>query len=266
MTTPTTPAQEQYIEANGLNIYYKQQGSGQPLILIHGGILTADSWQPYLPAFTERYNVFTPDTRGHGRTNNPTGHMSFGALAEDVVAFIKALNIEKPFICGYSDGGQVALEIGMRYPDLPRGLIIGGAYPEITPSSQVWVSSVLGDPQSPDVDIDKFESENPEFAAELSNDHGDNWKALLQNIKPMWNATLNYEKSDFAKVTAPTLVLLGDRDDFVSVEDGAAMYRNLPNAEMAVIPNANHPGLIFDEAKIALVLPIMLSFLRRHTA
>src|SRR5687767_3848021 len=122
--TETQPGH--FIHANGLDIYYQEHGQGQPLLLIHGGTLSGDSWQPYRAAFAQHFRVITPDSRGHGRTANPTGTMSFGLLADDMVALVQALDLHQPLICGYSDGGQVALEIGMRYPDLPQALVIGG--------------------------------------------------------------------------------------------------------------------------------------------
>ena len=255
-----------YVQANGLDIYYEEHGQGKPLLLIHGGILTGDSWQPYLAGMAEHYRVITPDTRGHGRTANPTGSMSFELLVEDMAALVQALDLNKPLIYGYSDGGQVALEIGMRYPDLPQALVVGGAHLELTEGSREWVRSILGDEESPDVDIEKFERENSDFATMLQRLHGpENWKMLLKQIKPMWNAHLNYTPDDFARIVAPTLVLLGDRDDFVPVEDAAAMYRLLPNAELAVVPGADHTDLIFSRAKIATIQPLILDFLLRHS-
>jgi pimeloyl-ACP methyl ester carboxylesterase len=269
MTAPahTESSRGRYIRANGLDIYYEEQGQGPPLLLIHGGVLTGESWQPYLAAFAERYRVITPDSRGHGRTANPGGAMSYRLMADDVAALAQALALSKPLICGYSDGGQVTLEIGMRYPDLPQALIVGGAYIELTEESRVWVESILGDARSPDVDTERFARDNAKWAAELQATHGpDNWKTLLKQIKPLWNATLNYSSEDFARVVAPTLVILGDRDGLVSVEEATQMYRLLPNAELAVLPGAEHTDFIFSPAKVALFQPLLLDFLLRHSA
>lgn len=264
--TPAEIVQGYYIQANGLNIYYEEQGQGRPLLLIHGGILTGASWKPYVAALAEHYRVITPDSRGHGRTANPTGEMSFRVMADDVAALIRALDLQHPLICGYSDGGQITLEIGMRYPDLPQALVIGGAYTELTEASRVWVKSILGDEHSPEIDTDLFERNDPEFAAMLQQNHGpDGWRMLLRQIKPMWNATLNYTPDDFASVVAPTLVLLGDRDGFVRVEEGLEMYRLLSNAEFAVIPGADHTDFVISPAKVALVQPILLDFLWRQS-
>ena len=271
MTATEQPESQrgQYIQANGLDIYYEEHGQsqGKPLILIHGGGLTADSWGPYLAAFAERYRVITPDTRGHGRTNNPTGTMSYRLLADDVAALVQALGLEKPLIYGYSDGGQVELELGMHYPDLAQSLVIGGAYLELTGESLGALRSMLGDLDSPDVDFEAFERENPGFAGMLKHNHGpDGWKALLKQVKPMWSARLNYSSDDLARIVAPTLVLLGDRDDLVPVDEAVRMYRALPNTELVVVPNANHGDLIFSAEKIGLVQPIILDFLSRHVS
>lgn len=268
MATPehTETQHGHYIQANDLDIYYEEHGQGQPLLLIHGGALTGDSWQPYLGAFAEHYRVITPDSRGHGRTANPTGRMSFRLLADDVAALVQALDLQKPLICGYSDGGQVALEIGMRYPDLPQALVVGGAYIELTETSRKWVRSILGDEEAPEVDTEQLERDNPAFTAMLQRLHGpDGWKGLLTQIKPMWNASLNYTSEDFAQIVAPTLVLLGDRDGFVLVEEGVEMYRRLHNAELAVLPGSEHTDLIFSPANVVIVQPLILDFLLRHS-
>ena len=111
-----------YVEANGLRVYYEVYGEGEPLLLIHGGTATSQSWASHLPAFAEHFRVFAPDSRGHGRTDNPTGGLGYRAMADDVAASIDALGLHRPLVLGYSDGGQVALELGMRYPGLTRAL------------------------------------------------------------------------------------------------------------------------------------------------
>jgi pimeloyl-ACP methyl ester carboxylesterase len=267
MVTPqdTETRQGQNIQANGLNIFYEEYGQGRPLLLIHGGLLTGASWGPYVPAFAEHYRVIAPDSRGHGRTANPGGNLSYGLLADDMAALVQALDLQKPLIYGYSDGGQVAIELGMRYPDLPGALVIGGAYPELTEESQKSVRTLLGEADTPDVDIERFEREYPDFAEGLRKDHGPGaWKSLVKQVKPMWNAMLNYTPEAFASITVPTLVLVGDRDGFLPVEDSVAMYRLLPNAELMVVPGAGHGHLIFSAAKIAIIQPLILDFLQRH--
>ena len=132
MTPPDGTQHGHIAEANGISIYYESHGHGDPLLLLHAGSLTGDMWQPYLAGFAERYRVITPDMPGHGRSGNPTGAMSYRQLADDTVAFIQALDLREPLIAGFSDGGQVALEIGMRHPTLPKSIAMGGVYFRVT--------------------------------------------------------------------------------------------------------------------------------------
>jgi len=119
--------QGRYILVNGLKMYFEECGSGKPLILLHGGTVTSSMWKIHIPFFAQHFRVFAPDSRGHGRTNNPTGEFSYRLMADDVAAFVQAMGLTKPFICGYSDGGQIALEIGMCYPNLAAALVVGAA-------------------------------------------------------------------------------------------------------------------------------------------
>ena len=122
MAAPTAT----HIEPNGLSVYYEVHGEGEPLLLIHGRTATCHSWASHLPAFTEHFRVFTPDSRAHGRTDNPTGELGYRLMADDLVALIVALGLQKPLVLGYSDGGQIALELGMRYPGLAGAQVLGG--------------------------------------------------------------------------------------------------------------------------------------------
>ena len=130
--------QGDYVQANGLNVYYEMYGVGEPLILLHGGTLTSKMWEDHIPIFAQHFQVITPDSRGHGKTNNPTQEFSYRAMADDVAAFIQALGLSKPFICGFSDGGQIALELGMGYPALAGALVISGAYNKFSESYLNW--------------------------------------------------------------------------------------------------------------------------------
>jgi len=109
-------------------MYYETYGEGIPVILLHGGFETCQMWAPVIPSFSQHYQVITPDTRGHGRTDNPSELFSFPLLAEDVVEFIDALGLQDPLIVGYSGGGQTALHMAMIYPGLARGYMIGAIY------------------------------------------------------------------------------------------------------------------------------------------
>lgn len=261
--TPNPPTPRgKVIQANGVNLYYEVHGQGMPLLLLHAGSLTCDSWQPYLPAFAEYYRVFTPDSRGHGRSDPSTAALSYRLLAEDVGDLVGALGLHKPLIVGFSDGGQVALEVGMRHPDLPRALVVGGAQFKFSAAYLEWARDAIGDDVSPEVDAARFSRNHPDWAAWLQQIYGsDAWKTVLARCKPMWTTPLNYTADDFAQIIAPTLILLGDRDELVAVEEATEMFHLLPRGELAVVPGADHSA--FFSAAVPVFQSLILSFLRR---
>lgn len=265
MTRPTdaTSQGEHVVEAGGVSFHYRVQGRGNPLLLLHAGSLTGDMWQPYLAGLVERFRVIIPDLPNHGRSVKPNRVLSYRQLADEVVAFIGALELARPLIVGYSDGGQVALEIGLRYPTLPRALAMGGVVFRDSAAVRAFVQSALGDMESPEVDTALLSRNHSDWAAWLDDLYGpNNWKPLLEQLKPMWTTPLKYTATDFARVASPSLVFIGDRDELVPAEDAAEMYRQLPNAELAVVPGADHGA--FFSAKVAAFQAVLLDFLGRH--
>jgi pimeloyl-ACP methyl ester carboxylesterase len=254
-----------YILVNGLDMYYEDYGTGRPLILLHGGTSTSQTWQPFLPIFIPHFRVITPDSRAHGRTNNPAGELSYRQMADDVAALIHALNLTRPLVFGYSDGGQIALELGMHYPSLAGALVIGAAWYKFSPTYLNTMKAV-GFEGPGQVNIERIQRESPEWVEEMKHDHvnaddPDYWKTLLKQISVMWWTALDYTSQDFQKITEPSLILLGDRDGIVELQQAVDMYQLIPNAELFIIPNATH----FTAAS-ELTISVVLDFLLRHSS
>src|SRR3954463_6055291 len=131
-----------WIQINGARLYCDDRGAGPPIVLIHAGLISRAIWEPLLPALIDDFRVITPDSRGHGRSTNPSGELSYGQIAADVAALITALELDRPVVGGYSDGGQVALEIGARHPEAAGGFIIGAAYPDFVTTGLRGLASV----------------------------------------------------------------------------------------------------------------------------
>ena len=254
-----------HIEANGLRVYYEVHGEGEPLVLLHGGTATSQSWASHLPAFTEHFQVFTPDSRGHGRTDNPTGELDYCMMADDVASLVGALGLQRPLVLGYSDGGQIALELGMRYPGLAGALVLGGTQFRFSEAYLEDVRALWGIAEGEEVDAERLEREQPDWVAYLREAHGhvygpEYWKTYVKQIASLWLTPLHYTSDDLAAITDPVLLLTGDRDG-VSTEESIELFRLLPNAELAVTPASDHS---FIEAKAGLFDALALDFLMRH--
>ena len=116
-----------YVDAGGLRTYYEVHGAGEPLVLLHGGLCTVETLDGLTPALAEQYRVYTPERRGHGRTPDVDGPMTYQNMAADTIAFMDALGLRGIRLVGFSDGGNVALEVALRRPDLVAKLVVMGA-------------------------------------------------------------------------------------------------------------------------------------------
>ena len=112
-----------YAEVNGINLYYETHGTGRPLILLHGGLMSGETFGPVLPALAQDHQVVVVDLQGHGRTADIDRPIDVRLMADDIAALIDHLGLDKPDIVGYSLGGGVALFTAVKYPEKIRKLV-----------------------------------------------------------------------------------------------------------------------------------------------
>src|SRR5215204_6091989 len=181
--TPLTWAKTGYVDTDRLKVYFRELGEGFPLVFVHGGLATGDSWGEHVPSLAQHHRVLAPDSRGHGRTNNPTGALSYSLMADDVAGFIAALELQRPVVVGYSDGAQIALELGLRHPEQVKALVIGGAVTQPT-ESYLHAVRTMGFPRPGAVDFEQVERAFGEFFAFVKTGHQhvygpDYWRTFL---------------------------------------------------------------------------------------
>lgn len=254
-----------FISANGLEIFYRDVGQGRSLILLHGATDTHKLWQSSVPFFADSFRVLTPDSRGHGHTINPSNRLSYRDMADDLAEFIHGLKLEKPFVFGYSDGGQAALEFGMHYPDIPSGLVIGGAWYQFSVAYQEALrkAGFIG-PGKIDFQIfEKFAPDDWKDRMQKFHPHPDPDypKVLLNNLASLFWTPLNYDQKDFNKIQVPTLVMIGEKDEMVPLEEARELASLIPGAEFAIIPGATHNQVIVAGGEF---LNIVMDFLLRQ--
>lgn len=262
----TLVSQGQYMAANGLNVYYEEYGSGTPLILLTGAMGTGAGWKAQVPLYSPHFKVIAPDPRGCGRTNNPGNQiLRTPLLADDVVEFVHALNLEKPFLCGWSTGGDVALDVGIRYPDLARGLVLGAVAYRV---SEIYFTELIamGIEGPGQVDFDLIEKAAPQMVERWRTQHrqsADQWKTLLKQTSYDMMEPPTHPDEDLRKIRGPALVITGDRDQYLRLEDMVELYRLIPNAELAVVAQADH---FLPSTKPHEFASRVLEFLLRHVA
>ena len=255
-------AHGQRVHANGIDIHYLDQGEGEPLVLLHGGLVSTNpiwtgvpvAYAGHMDTLAEHFRVIAPDTRGCGRTVHPGGPISFDLLADDVAAMIAALGLERPLIAGFSDGAITATILGIRHPDTVRAIVNHAGFDEFDPEAPTFamMRQILGgspDATEPDPDaaargFEASEQMRPMFELmkrDQDSGQGDgHWRTYL---RLSWDRTTQhpgYTYADLAKITVPTLILAGDRDDFCTVEQAVTAYRQLADGELAILPGHGH--------------------------
>lgn len=248
--------------ANGIDIACTEVGDGPPLVLLHGGLVsTGPAWAgsavahvDHLAELGKHFRVIAPDTRGSGATVHPGGPATFAVLADDVLALIDALGLDRPLLAGFSEGAATATVVALRRPDLVRALVNHAGFDYFDPDADVpqGVRHVFGGrPDATEADPDaaeRFFRSVPPMASVFATMKADydqaqgegHWRTYLAQFFDRSVASPGYTVEDFAAVTVPTLILTGDRDMFCSVEAACVAYRTLEGGELGVVPNTGH--------------------------
>ena len=109
---------------NGLELYYEVHGTGDPLILLHGGLGGAVEFGQLMPVLAEKHQVIAVEIQGHGHTADIDRPLSYKSMADDVAALIEYLELENADVLGYSLGGGVALQTAIQHPEVVRKLVL----------------------------------------------------------------------------------------------------------------------------------------------
>jgi len=241
-----------YAPVNGLDMYYEIHGTGDPLVYIppafgHAGM-------DEFPSLAEKHSVITMDLQGHGRTADiPERPLTLEQHARDVVALLKHLEISKADFFGQSYGGAIAILIAIHHPERVRRVATYGSTfgpPEIAHNLEMLRYDETPTPESKAFQF-KRESyrrvaPDPEY-----------WPKIWEKVASIqWNG---FTIEELASIKAPILIAVGDHD-FVRIEHAVESFRRIPNAELAVIPDASHFAPSSEPEK---VIPIIKKFMEK---
>ncbi len=224
-----------YVTVSGLRTYYEVHGAGRPVVLLHGGGMSAESWAQQVPALAEHYRVFVPERRGHGRTPDAEGPMSYAGMADETAALLDELGLREARVVGWSDGGAVAMHLALRRPDLVSKMVVIGAFANNDGATEGSAALLSGGEESLAMLHQMFE---PLYTA-LSPDGPGHFKVVLEKWLRMWQEGPLLEVAELAGIGVPVLVMQGDHDG-VRVEHSAQIARTVPDAQLAVVPGTSH--------------------------
>ncbi len=225
-------AQQGYATVNGLKMYYELHGSGEPLVLIHGGGSTINTtFGKILPQLAKTHKVIAVEMQAHGRTADRKAPTSFKQDASDIVELLNQLHIEKANLFGFSNGGQTAMQLAMMNPEKVDKLILASMFykRDATPAA-FWEGMALAKfADMPQIYKDEFLKVNNDSAALLAMFDRD--ANRMRNFK-------DWKDEELRAIKAPTLIVLGDQD-LPRPEHAVEMHLLIANSRLAILPG-NH--------------------------
>jgi pimeloyl-ACP methyl ester carboxylesterase len=260
----TVAGKSGYAPVDGLKMYYEIQGAGKPLILVHGGLGSTDTFRDILPSLAQNRRVIALDLQAHGRTADIDRPLSYEAMADDVAALIRYLKLDKADVMGYSVGGEVALRTAIQHPDEVRKLIVvsaafrrDGWYPEIL--AQMTKMGSAGSEtfeRSPMYQSYKRIAPRPE-----------DWPLLVGKLGEMFRKDYDWSK-DVREIRLPVLLVFGDADavrtehavQFFELlgggkQDGAGS--GISGARLAILPGRTHYDVVSSPELVSTVVTFL---------
>ena len=210
------------LKTNGIEMFCTDEGSGPPLVLLHGGSGSHENWKLVFPEGIRGHRVIAVDLRGHGRSTNPSGLFTFRECARDVLGLLDELGIDRFSAIGMSAGAKTMLHAATIAPARVESMVLVSATPRFPDRARTAMRALAADAKTPE----PFKS----MVAAMAADRDD----------------MNFSGESLGAIRARTLIVHGDRDPLYPVELALEMYRAIPESQLWVVPNGGH-GPIFGE-------------------
>ena len=230
------------LQVNGIDLYYETQGSGEPLLLLHGGSGSHEDWvHAGRDEFVREYALIMPDARGHGRSTNPAKTITHRQCAHDTLALLDHLGIQKCRAIGLSMGGNILLHMATLQPERIEAMVAVSSTMYFPEQARAIMRQVPVDNQPPK----EWETMRKRHK------HGDEQiMAIWEWLRGMAEShdDMNFTAPSLARITARTLIVYGDRDFLYPVEMAVDMYRAIPQSTLWVVPKGGHGPVFLDAA------------------
>ncbi|GGL98122.1 MULTISPECIES: alpha/beta fold hydrolase [Micromonospora] len=263
-----------YAQVNGVRLYYEVSGSGRPLVLLHGGFGSTESFAALRPALLARRRLVAVDLPGHGRTADADRPLRYETMADDVAALVGQLDLGETDLLGYSLGGAVALRLAIQHPRLLRRLVLVS-----TPfRRRGWYPAVLAAMAAQDERTGERMRGTPahETYARIAPRPQD-WPRLWARSGELMRREYDWS-AEVAALTVPTLLVFADADsipvghaaEFFGLlggghRDGGWDGADRPASRLAVLPGLTHYDILDAPALPAAVLPFLTHPVREPT-
>jgi pimeloyl-ACP methyl ester carboxylesterase len=242
-------------KVNGIDLFYETHGSGEPLVLLHGGFGISGDFKLLFDfaELSQHYRVIVPDLRGHGKSTNPSGKIAIRQCALDVLALLDDLGVHRFKVIALSLGAKTMLHVATIAPARVEAMVLAAATPYFPAQARQIMLTIT----------DENHSDAEWAQARARHRNGD------EQIRALWRMPRGFIENPedqcftpprLATITARTLIVNGDRDPLYPVELSVELYRAIPQSRLWVMPASGH-GPVFGRMREAFVRTA-LTFLR----
>ncbi len=240
------------LQIAGARMHSESAGSGEPVLLLHGGFCSLESLQAQFDALARDHEVFAYERPGHGRSPDVDGEYGYARSLIEAVAYPDAHDLESVHVVGYSDGAILALLLAMDHPERVRSVVAISA--NLDPSA--FTDSAAGLPvlaplPSPAGAADEPDAEREAYAR-FSPDGPAHADIVLAKLMRLWTTEPDIAPGDLARIGAPTLIMSADRDT-IRPDHSLLIASSIPGAQLCIVPGTTH-ALVAERPALLTVL------------
>ena len=221
------------VRVHDIDMYYHEQGAGEPLVLLHGFGGCGQQWEPFLITLSKHFRLILVDLRGHGKSTNPSGAFTHRQSAKDVFVLLDKLSITRFKAMGISSGGMTLLHMATQQPARIDAMVLIGATHYFPEQARTIMRKEAEGPLSPET-IRYFQecaTRGESQVRELAKQFGE-FKDSYEDM--------NFTTPLLGTIKARTLIVHGDRDEFFPVSIPVEMYNAIKGSALWIIPNGDH--------------------------
>jgi 3-oxoadipate enol-lactonase len=256
-----------FVENQGAKIYWDEEGSGEPLLLIMGLSYPSYMWHRTRPVLAKRFRTIALDNRGVGQSDAPPGLYSIALMASDAAAVLDAARVQSAHVFGVSMGGMIAQEFALQYPDHVLSLILGctaSGGPHAVQPEPAALQTLMRQGMTPEQAKEAiipfiYDAATPRERIDEDMAIRMKWYPTPQGYLGQLQGIMGWEAySRIAQITAPTLVIHGETDRLVPAANGRLIAERIPGSKIVLIPRASH---IFETDQPGAAHQAVLEFL-----
>ena len=233
------PARSDDVNSAGIKIHYAEFGQGQPVVLLHGGMGSGDQMALQVVALAATYHVVVIDSRGQGRSEPTDQNMHYSQMADDVIAVLDALKIDRVAFIGWSDGGVIGLQLGLRHRARVAGLWLLATNYDVAGMQSAGSSALFADYWK---DCATRWADNGVATADADK--------VRKALRTMWRSEPKISEKFLRTMNAPTRVVLGDHDEILRRPHVARLAALLPNSKFVLLRDVSHFALWQDAVAV----------------